>query len=76
MITAIVVSVTCDRCGMGFTVHADMEAFRAFASVHAYAEDAIRGSLDYQDEYHAPGRSSVREGRHLCNECTAEKGTI
>lgn len=65
----------CDGCGRPFSVHVDAPYVPpAGWSVFEIAEDAARGSIDYQGPNNPDGTlgaSSVQGERHLCGLCTS-----
>lgn len=62
----------CDECGSQFSVGlaADYEPPDGWCLFEC-AEDAVRGSCDYEDKLQRGGvASSVQDEKHLCSKCT------
>ena len=71
-VIAVIAKIECDECGVHFSVEVDPACgpVRRW-SVWDYAQDAVRGSVGYENKIRSgDGLSSVQAGKMLCGTCT------
>lgn len=66
--------IECDECGAQFSVGMDpTDKPNKDWSLWDMAEDAVRGSVEYEDKLWQYGLvSSVQNGKMLCKDCTTK----
>lgn len=80
-IVLIAATIECDGCGGEFRVSMDVtRKIPENFSLHELAEDALAAGVIHDARTAAcqntSSMCSIRDGRHLCPACTAEKGSV
>jgi len=67
--------IECDECGAQFSVALDpADPTPDGWTLWELAEDAVRGSVNYEDKtWHSGLSSSVQNDKMLCKDCTAKE---